>query len=72
MNTFAIAYLNFCDDINKIALINASSELEAMEIFAKDYLDFQTIDCSDLGITNIKNFLYDFCDMSVSNPVMIS
>ena len=70
MFTFAIAYLNFFDNVNNIAFVAASTELDAMKIFAKDYFDSETIDNPELEIADVQNMFFD-SDMSVSKPKMI-
>lgn len=70
MNTFAIAYLNFFDNVNEVTFVTAPTELDAMKVFAKDYFDSETIDNLELEIADIQNMFFD-SDMSVSKPKII-
>ena len=70
MNTFAIARLNFFDNVNEVTFVTAPTELDAMKVFAKDYFDSETIDNPELEITDIQDMFFD-SDMSVSEPKMI-
>ena len=70
MFTFAIAHLNFCDNINDIDFVTAPSALDAMKIFAKDYFFPEDLDEIGLTIPAILNMFLD-ADMLVSKPKMI-
>lgn len=70
MHTFAIAYLNFFDNVNDIVFVTAPSALDAMKIFAKDYFSPEDLDKIGLTIPDILNMFLD-ADMSVSEPKMI-
>ena len=70
MNTFAIARLNFFDNVNEVTFVTAPTELDAMKVFAKDYFDSETIDNPELEITDIQDMFFD-SDISVSEPKMI-
>lgn len=70
MHTFAIAYLNFFDNVNDIVFVTAPSALDAMKIFAKDYFSPEDLDEIGLTIPDILNMFFD-ADMSVSEPKLI-
>lgn len=70
MFTFAIAHLNFFDNINDIDFVTAPSALDAMKIFAKDYFPPEDLDRIGLTIPDILIMFLD-AEMSVSEPKMI-
>jgi len=72
---YAVAIINFFDNENKIHVVEADNEIDAMkkailkinpesELIIEDYDDLHTIE-------DIKNYMFDV-DQSISSPLQIN